>query len=101
LRRADGTDVRVSNLIVTARDRPAPPDEASPVWLDRLLADGAVDERHAADRWAAVFPETLQMLRGVPSWPVDGGTLRADRVAASQPAPVPAAVPAAREERRG
>jgi hypothetical protein len=100
LRRADGTDVRVSNVIITARDRPASPDEASPVWLDRLLADGAIDELHAADRWAAVFPETLQMFRGVPSWPMggDGSTLPVDRVPASLPPPVP--LSAVTEERR-
>jgi hypothetical protein len=100
LRRADGTDLRLSNLIVTARDRPASPGDASPVWLDRLLADGAVDELHAADRWAAVFPETLEMFRGVPSWPIDGdgSTLPADRVPASQPPPLPVA--ASEEERR-
>src|SRR5947208_1654587 len=37
---------------------PVPPGEDAPVWLDRLLADGAVDELHVADRWAAIFPET-------------------------------------------
>lgn len=69
LRRRDGTDVRLSNLVITARDTPVPPGEESPVWLDRLLADGAVDGPHVVDRWAAIFPEPLTVFVGLPGWP--------------------------------
>jgi starch synthase len=84
LRRRDGTDVRHSNLAITPRDTPVPPGQENPVWLDRLLADGAVDGPHVADRWAAIFPEPLQIFIGLPPWPYRRGGLRADHVGASR-----------------
>jgi hypothetical protein len=64
--RRDGTVVRVSNLVVTGRDSPAAAGEETPVWLERLLADGAVDDPRAGDRWATVFTEPLGIRYGMP-----------------------------------
>lgn len=64
--RGDGTVLRVSNLVVTGRDSPAPEGEETPIWLERLLADGAVDDPRAADRWSTVFTEPLRHRPGVP-----------------------------------
>jgi starch synthase len=83
LRRRNGTEVRLSNLVLTARDTPVPPGEENPVWLDRLLADGAVDEQHVADRWATIFPEALQVFVGMPPWWPGRDTLLGDHVPAS------------------
>jgi starch synthase len=62
----DGTVIRVSNLVVTGRDSPAAAGEQTPVWLERLLADGSVDDPRAGDRWATVFTEPLHIRHGMP-----------------------------------
>ena len=36
--RRDGSVVRVSNIVLTGRDCPVEPGEATPVWLERLLS---------------------------------------------------------------
>jgi hypothetical protein len=75
--RRDGTVVRVSNIVLTGRDRPVQPGEATPVWLERLLASGATDDPATADRWSAIFPAEPIQLRGTRYWdgqmPVDRG----------------------------
>jgi hypothetical protein len=73
--RRDGTVVRVSNIVITPRDRPVAPGEATPVWLERLLASGSTDDDATADRWTAIFPAEPVQLRGTRYWdgPIPGG----------------------------
>ncbi|HVR61025.1 MAG TPA: glycogen/starch synthase [Polyangia bacterium] len=68
-RGSDGADVLRSNVIVTARDTPAPPGEEAPAWLERLLRAGALDDVRGAERWAAVFPQPPTVFEGAPPWP--------------------------------
>jgi starch synthase len=66
--RRDGSVVRVSNVVLTGRDRPVAPGEETPVWLERLLASGAADDPRTGDRWGAVFPVRPILLRGTRYW---------------------------------
>ena len=69
--RRDGSIVRLSNIVLTARDSAVPADEATPVWIERLLASGAMDDPNTADRWSTIFPQRPMRLRGMRYW--DGG----------------------------
>jgi starch synthase len=66
--RRDGSVVRTSNIVLTGRADPVGPDEAMPVWLERLLATGAIDDPDTADRWTTIFPQRPTRLRGSRFW---------------------------------
>jgi starch synthase len=78
--RRDGSIVRLSNIVLTGRDRAVPADEATPVWIERLLASGALDDPNTADRWSTIFPQRPTRLRGTRYW---GGALPGELAAAS------------------
>jgi starch synthase len=66
--RRDGSVVRTSNVVLTGRATPVAPDEPMPVWLERLLASGAIDQVDTADRWSTIFPQRPTRLRGTRYW---------------------------------
>jgi len=71
----DGTVVRISNIVLTGRTGPLAPGEETPVWLERLLASGALDDPETADRWTTIFPTRPTRLRGTRYW---GGEMPPD-----------------------
>ena len=71
----DGTVVRTSNIVLTGRTGPIAPGEETPVWLERLLASGALDDPETADRWTTIFPQRPTRLRGTRYW---GGEMPSD-----------------------
>ena len=72
--RRDGSVVRTSNVVLTGRAGPVGADEATPVWLERLIGSGSIDDADTADRWATIFPQRPTLLRGTRYW---GGELPA------------------------
>jgi starch synthase len=73
--RRDGSVVRTSNIVLTGRAGPVSPGEDTPVWLERLLASGAIDDPGTADRWSTIFPQRPARLRGTRYW---GGEMPSD-----------------------
>jgi hypothetical protein len=63
LRRPGGPVVAVSNPVLTPRDRPVPPDEPMPAWLETALTAGLFHDR-PVDRWGDLFPDEA---RAVPA----------------------------------
>jgi starch synthase len=88
--RRDGTVVRLSNVVLTGRDRPVPPGEETPVWLERLLSSGAVDDPRTADRWSAIFPARPILMAGGRYWE---GQVAADVPSPDLPGHTPASIP--------
>jgi starch synthase len=66
--RRDGGVVLTSNIVLTGRADPVAPDDQAPVWLERLLASGAIDDPETADRWTTIFPQRPTRLRGPRYW---------------------------------
>jgi hypothetical protein len=60
--------VRTSNIVLTGRAGPIGADEVTPVWLERLLSTGAIDDPDTADRWTTIFPQRPTRLRGSRFW---------------------------------
>jgi starch synthase len=71
----DGTVVRTSNIVLTGRTGPVTSGEETPVWLERLLASGSLDDPETADRWTTIFPTRPTRLRGTRYW---GGEMPPD-----------------------
>jgi hypothetical protein len=76
--RRDGSVVQTSNIVLTGRTGPVGAEEQTPVWLERLLASGAIDDPDTADRWTTIFPQRPTRLLGPRFWggemPRDAGT---------------------------
>ena len=80
--RRDGSVVQTSNIVLTGRADPADLDAETPVWLERLLASGAIDDPDTADRWSTIFPQRPARLRGPRYW---GGEIPNDAGAGFAP----------------
>jgi hypothetical protein len=80
--RRDGSVVLTSNIVLTGRADPVGADEQTPVWLERLLASGAIDDPDTADRWSTIFPQRPTRLRGPRYW---GGEMPGEAAAGFVP----------------
>jgi starch synthase len=72
LRDRGGKVVATSNAVLTPRDRPVPPDEPTPEWLEAALRAGLF-RTSAGNRWPEVFPDEARTVPGGHRLATEGG----------------------------